>query len=107
MKTAEYLFKRVCTNGYKATTVKVVDGKPQKVPMEYRREDLSEWAKEAFNRGEWLFYAEPVNPDCPCGRLRLCEPKYKYELRKSLTVEEYELVVKAFEALNEKEEPNV
>lgn len=106
MKKVEDLFMKVYTNGYRATTVKVVDGKPKVVPMEYRRDDLSEWAKAAFNEGKRYFYAEPVNPDCPYGRLRLCEPKYKYELKSSLTVEDYELVVAAFAALNEKEASN-
>lgn len=76
-------FAKVSTNGCPAEK----DGKP----MLYRRDDLSQWAKEAFERGEKYFYAEPVNPDKPYGALRLSEPKYVYEFkrRSGLTEEEY------------------
>lgn len=74
-------FSKVCTNTYAAED----NGKP----MLYRREDLSQWAKEAFGRGEKYFYAEPVNPNHPYGRLKLVEPKYEYRLTRTLTPEEF------------------
>lgn len=41
----------------------------------YRRKDLNDWAREARERGEDVFYYEPVNADDPYGELRLCEKK--------------------------------
>lgn len=82
----EKLFVKVCTNAYSA--VEFRNGK--KVPRLYLRNDLSLWAKEAFEKGEKYFYCEPVNPDSQCGRLQLCEPKFEYKLTRNLTVEEYE-----------------
>ena len=58
-------------------------------PMLYRRDDLTQWAKEAFERGEKYFYCKPVNEKNPYGRLVLCEPEYKYRLLRALTEEEY------------------
>lgn len=63
-------------------------------PRLYRREDLTQWAKEAFKRRENFFYAEPVNPNHPYGRLRLTEPNYVYRLNKTLTKEEFDAVFK-------------
>jgi PTH2 family peptidyl-tRNA hydrolase len=48
------------------------------VPMQYKRADLTEWAKEAFDAGKNEFYAKPVDPNNPCGELELCEPDHKY-----------------------------
>lgn len=59
-------------------------------PRIYRREDFSKFAKEAFERGEKFFYTEPVDPENPNGPHRLCEPKYVYTLKKSLSEEEFE-----------------
>lgn len=58
-------------------------------PMLYRREDLTQWAKEAFERGEKYFYCEPVDEKNPYGPLVLCKPEYKYRLLRALTEEEY------------------
>lgn len=76
------LFTKVYTNQYLADD----NGKP----MLYRRDDLSRWAKEAFERGEKFFYAEPVDKDFPYGKLQLTEPKVEYKLCRNLTPEEYE-----------------
>lgn len=81
------LFDKCCTNLYHA-----VDLKDSSKPMLYRRNDLSRWAEEAFERGEKYFYCEPVDPNNPYGKLRLCEPKYVYKLYRNLTEEEYENV---------------
>lgn len=86
VKDLKKCFVPVCTNGYSA----VDDGEPRL----YRREDLTQWAKEAFKRGEKFFYAEPVNPNHPYGRLRLTEPNYVYRLNKTLTKEEFDAVFK-------------
>ena len=86
VKDLKKCFVPVCTNGYSA----VDDGEPR----QNRREDLTQWAKEAFKRGEKFFYAEPVNPNHPYGRLRLTEPNYVYRLNKTLTKEEFDAVFK-------------
>lgn len=44
----------------------------------YRRGDLWNWAKEAFERGEDYFYCRPVDPDKPYGTLELCDPNPRY-----------------------------
>lgn len=49
-----------------------------KQPMLYKRNDLYQWAKAAFERGEEYFYARPVDPKNPYGALELCEPSYHY-----------------------------
>jgi PTH2 family peptidyl-tRNA hydrolase len=49
-----------------------------KEPLLYKRKDLSQWAKEAFERGEEFFYARPVNPGNINGELELCEPSIGY-----------------------------
>lgn len=46
-------------------------------PALYRRSDLSNWAKEAFNRGERVFYTKPKNLDDPYD-IELCDPEYAY-----------------------------
>ena len=84
-------FVKSCTNAYRAVTL---DQNGKLVPQDYRRDDLSEWSKEAFNRGDHYFYVEPVNPKQPYGRLQLCEPKYVYKLKRSLSEEEYEQLIK-------------
>lgn len=86
VKDLKKCFVPVCTNAYSA-----VD---EDEPRLYRREDLTQWAKEAFKRGEKFFYAEPVNPNHPYGRLRLTEPNYVYRLNKTLTKEEFDAVFK-------------
>ena len=85
MFDAKDFFQKKCTNQMLATTVR--DGKL--VPMLYRRGDLTQWAKEAYERGEPYFYCEPVNPDKPNGELQLCEPKYIYVLKQGLSEEEF------------------
>lgn len=65
-----------------------------KKPVSYRREDLSTWAKEACDRGEKYFYAEPDNPLDPYGSLHLAEPRYKYIAKYELSEEEYNLLSK-------------
>lgn len=77
-------FHKVCLNAYSAEK----DGQP----MLYRRNDLTQWAAEAFARGEEYFYAEPVNAAEPYGRLQLTEPKYAYVCNRQLSEEEFAAV---------------
>lgn len=81
----EKLFDKCYTNLYYA-----VDPNNETKPMLYRRDDLTNWAHEAFERGEKYFYCEPVDANNPYGKLRLCEPKYVYKMRRSLTTKEFE-----------------
>ena len=84
LKDLERVFKKVCTNAYRA-----VDLYDSNKSMLYRRDDLTRWAGEAFEKGEKWFYCEPVDKNEPCGALRLCEPKYVYQLKRDLTEEEF------------------
>lgn len=77
-------FQKKCLNAYSAEE----DGHP----MLYRRNDLTQWAAEAFARGEQWFYAEPVNAAKPYGKLQLTEPKYAYVCHRQLTEEEFAAV---------------
>lgn len=69
-------------------------------PMLYRREDLTQWAKEAFERGEKYFYCKPVDEKNPYGSLVLCEPEYKYRLLRTLTEKEYNNIFQNIEKNN-------
>lgn len=91
----EKLFKKVCTNAYLATRWERNRKTDtfEKTYQLYRRDDLYQWSKEAFERGEKYFYAEPVDPKNPYGKLRLCEPHYVYQLVAPLTPKEYEELV--------------
>lgn len=86
-------FNKVCINSARAFDFRLNNGKPEMIPMSYRRTDLAEWAKEAFDKGETHFYYEPVNPDEPNGTLRQCGPKYIYRLKNVLDEKEYETLV--------------
>ena len=77
-------FRKECVNAYSAEE----DGKPRL----YRRNDLTAWAAEAFARGEKYFYAEPINPKEPCGKLKLTNPSYMYTCSRALSEEEFEAV---------------
>lgn len=83
-KDLKKCFQKKCLNAYSAEK----DGHP----MLYRRNDLTQWAAEAFARGEEWFYAEPVNAAEPYGKLQLTEPKYVYVCNRQLTEEEFEAV---------------
>lgn len=68
-----------------------LSGQEEKCPRLYRRDDLTTWAKEAFDRGEDVFYVEPVDKNNPNGALRLSEPRHEYVMATgALTQEEYE-----------------
>lgn len=47
-------------------------------PMMYRRGDLTEWAKQAFERGESRFFTRPVPGQDDPYVIELCEPEYEY-----------------------------
>lgn len=95
IKDLQNMFIKTCINGYSATEIR--DGKV--VPRLYRREDLSQWAGNAFSKGEHYFYCEPVNPENPNGKLRLCEPKYEYRLKLTLSETEYDEFVEMIDGL--------
>lgn len=61
-----------------------------KQPMLYKRNDLYQWAKAAFERGEEYFYARPVDPNDPYGTLELCEPSYHYTATFAVDTDIYE-----------------
>ena len=61
--------------------------------MKYRRDDLSQWAKEAYDSGDDFFYCEPVDFDNPNGKLQLCKPRYEYRIR-NLSEEEFNNIFK-------------
>ena len=83
------LFDKRCTNLTPAYEYrKTSTGEITKVPRLYKRADLSQWAEEAFNKGEDFFYCgENEN-----GILERQEPKYVYKLNITLTEEEFEKI---------------
>ena len=85
----EALFVKICTNELPAIDVLYFKKTGQKRPMVYRREDLTQWAKEAFDRGETTFHAQAVPNGRANGPMELAEPAYQYALIRNLTPEEY------------------
>ena len=59
-------------------------------PALYKRKDLYDWAKEAFERGDKFFYAKPVDPNDPYGELELCEPTHEYMVEMRVDADLYE-----------------
>lgn len=59
-------------------------------PRLYRRDDLTDWATEAFEKGENLFYFRPTDPNKPYGKLELCEPTYHYQASVNFDLETWE-----------------
>lgn len=60
----------------------IEDGKPKIVRdgrALYRREDLTEFARLAYEAGEDRFYFRPVDQDNEYGKLEMCDPEYEYE----------------------------
>lgn len=91
----QLLFSRYCVN-----ISRRFDAVENGEAMLYRRDDLTQWAKEAFERGEKYFYCKPVNEKDHYGPLVLCEPEYKYRLLRTLTEEEYNNVFQNIEKNN-------
>lgn len=69
-----------------------VDEGPMGEPtlMMYKRNDLTQWASEAYSRGEEGFYAKPVDPNNPYGTLELCEPQTLHTCRMTIDNDLYE-----------------
>ncbi len=84
LQELKLLFRKTCINSLPAEK----DGKP----MNYRRADLSAWAKEACENGQSVFYTTPIDPKNPNGKLKLCEPEYRYTPIRGLFPEEYNLL---------------
>lgn len=93
-------FVKVCTNKTRAYKIREIDGVPTKVPMLFRRIELTQWAKEALERGEDYIYHEPVNPLDPYGEQKLCKPNYEYVLKHKLTPDEFDTFARALESID-------
>ena len=66
------------------------DGSPQL----YKRADLNKFAEEARQKGDYFFYAKPVDPANPYGELMLCDgPEYKYQCRMDIDSNLFEVLV--------------
>ena len=79
---------RKIENAYPAWTIDHRTGK--KEPQRYRREDLDKWALEARVKGEPYFYAKPVDPENPYGKLELCDKNHHYESNLTIDKDLYE-----------------
>lgn len=64
---------KYCTNVYRACEL---NGDR----IWYRHPDLYEMAEETRQAGKKSFYAEPVNPERPYGKLQFASPNYIYKL---------------------------
>ena len=64
--------------------------KLEKVPALYKRNDLHQFAKEAFQKGEDYFFTKPVDPNIQYGELKLCDPEYEYIAKLSFEDAMYE-----------------
>ena len=73
---------------------KIVDNRYKSVkldePAEYKRDDMTAFAKHAFDAGQDYFYYIPVNPDEPWGEIELCEPAYEYHTELTFDTDTYE-----------------
>ena len=58
----------------------------------YKRPDLYQWSKDAYERGDDCFYVEPVDPDKPHGELRLSDPIYEYEFDGNISEDMYKML---------------
>lgn len=59
-------------------------------PQFYKREDLNQFAKNARDCGKEYFYAKPVDPKKPFGKMELCRPDYHYEANIYINKDLYE-----------------
>ena len=62
----------------------------EKEEIHYIRPDLEEWAKEARNKGEEVFYARPIDETDPYRKFELCEPDYYYHTSFKIDKDLYE-----------------
>ena len=89
-KRNKEILERSPNSDYKEELV-FKDGKwYKKIPQQYRRGDLYQWAKETRARGEEYFYYRPVNPNDPYGELELCDPTYHYESKISIDIDTWD-----------------
>lgn len=95
MEKLEDLFIKCCVNSYRTWQINRYTKK--KEPLLYRRPDLCDWSMTFYEKGEDFFYDEPVNPKDRYGDLKLTEPKYVYKLKRPLTEDEYEEMIKRYE----------
>ena len=86
-----FLTSLIRKNSYQESTNKCCTAiKPNGEQMLYKRRDLTQWAIEAYNRGESKFYIKPVDPSKPHGLLELCDPDYVYATKLKFDVDLYE-----------------
>ena len=64
------------------------DSEGKKKPAVYRRQDLSDWAKEYYDKGEDFFYTKAVDPRRPYGLRELCQPEYTYRCLEEFSADE-------------------
>lgn len=80
-----------CEVGYAWTPQTIRESKTEKrKPQLYRRNDLSNFAENAREKGEDYFYFRPVDPANPYGPLMLCEPTYHYRASMEFDVDTWE-----------------
>lgn len=72
-------FSRICVNAYPSAA-------------RYRRGDFVKWAKEASERGDTFFFADPDNKDDSNDTYHLAEPRYVYRLKRDLSEEEFKTI---------------
>lgn len=84
------LFKKQVANRYISTC-------PYGGPQPYLKPNMTEFAEQAYKQKEKYFYCEPIDPDNPNGPQKLCEPKYEYDLERTLAEEEYNSIFSEYE----------
>ena len=84
------LFKKQIANRYISTC-------PYGGPQPYLKPNMTKFAEQAYKCKEEYFYCEPIDPNNPNGPQKLCEPKYEYDLERSLTEEEYNSIFLEYE----------
>ena len=67
--------RHTLTNYFNAYWATLPDGTRQ----EYRRVDLNNLSKEAYEKSKKYFYADSADEENPYGELKLSEPRYRYE----------------------------
>ena len=85
-----FLTWMIRNHSYKVPTNKRCTAIKDGQPMLYRRHDLTQWAREAYDRGEQYFYIRPVDPLRPYDELELCDPNFVYEANLKFDLDLYE-----------------
>jgi PTH2 family peptidyl-tRNA hydrolase len=59
-------------------------------PKNYKRADLTQWAKEAYDRNQFWFYTRPVPDQDDQYNIELCDPEYEYTCELFFDTDVYE-----------------